>query len=234
MKPKDRIDLISHIGRELQDTMTTIDINIYLQSFGIRTPDVSMARSKWVYVREILAVVKEDVILRIARDLAIPIPIGPMAPAAGDLREFLHNRAIDTCIDDFERALAAIDADPATAVGMASTTLETICKAILDSMEFDYPKDESLQGLYKAAQARLKLSPDQHADPELKRILGGLVNTAAGIATLRTKFSTFHGRGRRQYRLGKRHARLAINAMSAAGLFLLETYEERYAKTGSA
>jgi len=226
LRPKDRMDIISKIGRELQASMTTMDINIYLKSFGIQTPGTQVADSKWVYVREILSAVNEDIILRIARDLKISTPVGAISPSSTHLLRFLQDRSIDACIDDFERALASVEEDPATAVGMASTTLESICKAILDSMGKEYPKDQSLTSLFKAAQSNLSLSPDNHADPDLKRILGGLTNTAAGLASLRTKFSTFHGRGGRQYRLGKRHARLAINAMSAAGLFLLETYEE--------
>ena len=75
----------------------------------------------------------------------------------------------------------------------------------------------------------MQLSPDGQADDDIKRILGGLVNVGAGIATLRTKYSNFHGKGKRQYRLGKRHARLAVNSLTTTGLFLLETYQERFA-----
>lgn len=228
MKPKERLDLISTIGRALQQDMSTVDINTYLSAFGIVTQDIQMANSKWIYVKELLAEVNDNTVIKVAKDLGLVTPADPLTSSTGDLKEFLERYSIDTCIDDFDRALNAIDTDPASAVGMASTTLETICKAILDSKEVSYPKDQSLTSLYKAVQSELNLSPGSHADPDLKRILGGLFNSAAGLASLRTKFSTFHGRGSKQYRLGKRHARLAINCMATVGLFLLETYDERF------
>ena len=228
MKPKDRMDLIIQIGRELQAEMTTTDINTYLCDFGIKTLDITMASSKWVYVKQLLSDVDDSVIIKVAMDLGLDIPSQPLASSTDDFRKILQQHSIEACIEDFDRAISNLESDPANAVGMASTTLETMCKAILDTMGESYPKDESLTSLYKEVQSIMNLSPEGYADPQLKRILGGLTNTAAGLATLRTKFSTFHGRGSKQYRLGKRHARLAINSMATVGLFLLETFDEKY------
>jgi hypothetical protein len=122
-----------------------------------------------------------------------------------------------------------VDADPAQAMASASSTLESICKAILDSFKLDYPKDQSLQPLLKAVFSAMNLSPEMQAEEEIRRVLGGLLNAAIGIGVLRTKYSAAHGRGDRQKRLTQRHARLAINATSTIGLFLLETYQERFA-----
>jgi len=72
MKKLDRLELISLIGRELQQRMTYSDIDSYLKGFkidiGIQT---SITNSKWVYVKEILAPVDEDIILNIADELEI-------------------------------------------------------------------------------------------------------------------------------------------------------------------
>lgn len=145
------------------------------------------------------------------------------------LKSLLDGSAYIHCREDFNKALRDAETDPANAIGMACTTLESICKAILDEIGTPYPKDESLHSLQKSVFQEIKLSPDAHADEDIKRTLGGLVNVGAGIAVLRTKYSTFHGKGATQQRLGKRHARLAINAISAVSLFLLETYQERFA-----
>lgn len=228
VRPLNRLELIDKIGRELQARMTTSDINVYLGAFGVETEDISMASSKWVYVKRLLSDVDESVIIKIASDLGLDIP-SVVSASTQQLRDLLDGSALQYCQEDFDRALQNVETDPSNAIGMASTTLESICKAILDGFGKEYPKDESLQSLLKSVQAEMNLSPEAHADPEIKRILGGLVNAAVGIATLRTRYSTFHGKGAKQLRLGQRHARLAVNALATVGLFLLETFQDRFA-----
>jgi hypothetical protein len=125
---------------------------------------------------------------------------------------------------DFERALASIDSDPGGAITSACSTLESVAKSILDGLGKPYPKDQSIQPLVFATLKELALAPDQYSEAEIKRILGGLVNIPAGIGVLRTKYGDAHGKGTQFAQLLPRHARLAVNAASTVGLFLLETY----------
>jgi abortive infection Abi-like protein len=227
MKPIEQMELISKIGRHLQANMTTKEINVYMARFSVKTPNLFMADSKWVYVKDILATVDESVIIRIAKDLSLFDPAEVVLGSAQLLTQ-LDRTSMQVCRDDFERALKDVEVDPPNAIGMASTTLESICKGILDAFETPYPSDESLQPLLKSVFQTMKLSPDGHADPDLKRVLGGLSNAGSGLAVLRTKYSTFHGKGASQLRLEKRHARLAVNALTTVGMFLVETYLEIY------
>lgn len=125
---------------------------------------------------------------------------------------------------DFERALSSIESDPAGAITSACSTLESVAKYILDGLGKPYPKDQSIQPLVSATLRELTLAPDQYSEAEIKRILGGLVNIPAGIGVLRTKYGDAHGKGTQFTQLLPRHARLAVNAASTIGLFLLETY----------
>lgn len=186
-----------------------------------------MASSKWVYVKEILAPLDDELIIKIAKDLDL-YSAAEIAPGTSQLITQLNKTSMQVCREDFEKALRDVDVDAPNAIGMASTTLESICKAILDEFEVPYPNDESLQPLLKSVFQSMNLSPDGHADPDLKRVLGGLSNAGSGLAVLRTKYSTFHGKGAHQLRLEKRHARLAVNALTAVGMFLVETYIEIY------
>jgi len=127
---------------------------------------------------------------------------------------------------DFKRAVSSIDSDPEGAVTSACSTLESVAKSILDDLGKPYPKDQSIQPLVLTTLRELKLAPDQHSEAEIKRILGSLVNISAGIGVLRTKYGDAHGRGKKFAQLLPRHARLAVNAASTIGLFLLETYLE--------
>ena len=226
MKPIERLQLIERIACELQDRMVTTDINAYLPVFGISYRWQVSCASKRLYVKDILTPVDESTLIDVAKDLDLPIPEVADHPARS-LADYLKVSGAATCREDFGRALDAISSDPSSAVGLACTTMESICKAILDGLGVPFPSDESLQSLMKEVSKRLNLSADGHADADIKRVLGGLSNVAGGLAVLRTKYSTFHGKGSRQYRLGTRHARLAVNSLAAAGQFLLETYAEQ-------
>lgn len=72
MRNIDRLNLIDRVGRELQSRMSYSDIAIYLTGFGIDTSQkTSSVNSKWIYTKELLANVEEDVILQLADELEI-------------------------------------------------------------------------------------------------------------------------------------------------------------------
>jgi len=153
--------------------------------------------------------------------------LGKAAPVVPILESAFADLSLDACRQDFERALSETDSDPAGALTSACSTLESVAKSILDQMDKPYPKDQSIQSLVRAVMGELDLAPEQHAEAELKRVLGGLANVAAGIGVLRTKYGNAHGRGLCDRGLESRHAALAVNAASTVSLFLLETYLAR-------
>lgn len=73
---KDLIDLIERLATELQKIYTTADINRYLRRFSISGATRSSVSSKRAYVKELLADVKDETVLKIAEDLGIPTPNG--------------------------------------------------------------------------------------------------------------------------------------------------------------
>ena len=225
IKPSERIDLIERIGKELQARYTFTDIDVYLNHFGLSSKPESDRYSKRLYVKATLENVSTDIVSKIANDLGLT-----SIQSVISIRDYLGEKGLDACHEDFDRAYKSVVNDPAVAIASASSTLESICKAILDFFDQEYPKDESMSPLLKAVTKQLNLSPEQHADPEIKQVLGGLFSTGQGIGVLRTKFSMAHGVGAKQKRLSERHARLAVNACSTVGLFLLETYHERFSK----
>jgi hypothetical protein len=226
LKPSDRVQLISEIGRAVQAAMKVADIPGYLAAFGVRAVIDAPVTSKWVLIREALVGVPEATIIAIAHDLKVDVP-GELGPGTLDLSRILSERGMSICQEDFSRALATVEADPAQAIGHACSSLESICKTIIEALGVPLPRDESFKALVKTVSDTLDLSPDKHADPDLKQLLGGLANAAAGIAVIRTKYSAFHGKSPKQRRLVGRHARLAVNSAAAVGLFLVETYLAR-------
>ncbi|MEO1660095.1 MAG: toll/interleukin-1 receptor domain-containing protein [Pseudomonadota bacterium] len=64
-----RLELISIIGRELQDRYTYTDLYAYLAAFGVPKVEDGATYSKWVYTKEALASADQETILNVARDL---------------------------------------------------------------------------------------------------------------------------------------------------------------------
>jgi hypothetical protein len=230
MKKIERYNLVCSIALKLQAEFNTSGINIFLGGFGIEHEMVNIVPSKRAYVENLLSDVPDSTVIDIGRELGLEIPNASIETNK-ELKNYLNQGGYQAAIHDFERALEYVKSDPEQAIGSASSTLESICKAILDRLNEPQPKDEALQSLLRIVFEKMNLSPEGHADPDIKRVLGGLLNAAVGVGVLRTKYSGFHGKSMEQKRkrLTDRHARLSVNAASVIGLFLIETYSEMYA-----
>ena len=130
---------------------------------------------------------------------------------------------------DFDRALSQAEADPEDAVTSACSTLESVCKCLLDEMDESYPSRQDIAGLAQAVENKLNISPGRDdIEPDIKRILGGLTNVSRGIGSLRTHCGDAHGRGRDVQRIDSRIARLAIHSASTVALFFIETWQKKH------
>ena len=229
MKQIERVNLICEIASTLQNQMTTPRINAFLSGFGVVCEKVSIPPSKRVYVEELLASEPTEVIIKIASELDL---YTSTAIATNNLATYLKSGGYKAAHDDFDRAMAFIETDPQHAMGSASSILESICKGILERLSCPLPSDQSIKALVKSTYGAMDLSPESHADPDIKQVLGGIANAAIGIGAIRTQHSSFHGRTdtQKKYRLTSRHARLAVGSSAVLGCFLIETYLERFSK----
>lgn len=116
------------------------------------------------------------------------------------------------------RIHAAVDTDPALAIGSAKELVESTAKLVLRDRGVEFKKDDDLVQLANRSAEALKLRPNQvstdgpDGGTAVKRILGGALNIVAGVAELRNAYGTGHGRDYRPFGLGPRHAHLAVNA----------------------
>lgn len=139
----------------------------------------------------------------------------------------------DTVQRDLERALASADTDAEDAVTAACSTIESVCRSILAELELPLPAKKDIEGLMRAVQEPLALSPTRSDLPteiaaDVRQVLSGLTTTARGIGALRTHGGDAHGRERGFKRIDGRIARLAIHTASTVALFLIETWEKKY------
>ena len=144
------------------------------------------------------------------------------------LGKILRNRDdLKSAEEEFDRTLAAVESDPATAVTAACSLLESILKIYIEEHQLRFPKKATIKPLWTVVSRHLGFDPAEVADDDLKRILSGLSSVVDGIGALRTHTSSAHGRGKVRYRLKPRHARLAIHAANTLGTFIIESWDER-------
>ena len=155
--------------------------------------------------------------------------------AGATVKAFVLKTALldfDTVQRDIARALASASDDPEDAVTAASSLIESVCRSILIELKLALPPKKDIDGLVRAVQEPLGLSPGRMDLPaeivgDVRQILGGLTSVAKGIGALRTHDGDAHGRERGYRRIDARIARLAINSASSIAMFFIETWERQ-------
>ena len=142
----------------------------------------------------------------------------------------------DTVGHEVNRALAleSAETDSDDAITAACSIIEAVCRSILLELKLPLPAKKDIDGLVKAVQEPLNLSPARSDLPDeiaadVRQVLGGLTTTAKDIGALRTHAGDAHGRERGFRRVDARIARLAVHAASTLALFLIETWERTIA-----
>lgn len=149
------------------------------------------------------------------------------SPAEGPISEVFMNYNKDEVQDIWNRALERKATDPKGAITLARTMLESVCKHILDEKEISYKDSEDLSQLYTKTSKCLNLSPAQHTDEIFKQILGGCNSVVLGLSGMRNKVGDAHAQGKKNIRVERRHAELAVNLAGAMSMFLIETLQAK-------
>jgi hypothetical protein len=133
---------------------------------------------------------------------------------------------------EIERIKAAIDVDPALAIGTAKELIETCCKHIADKLALNVPPNADMPELVKATLKGLQLVPEGISEEKkgvesIRRILGNFAQVTQGLAELRNLYGSGHGRNSSHRGLQPRHARLAVSAAAAFIEFVVATFHMR-------
>lgn len=153
------------------------------------------------------------------------------AVAASALREKAKALDLSSVHSDFDRALSQADSNPSGAITAACSTVESVCKCILDEMSKPYPTNKDIKGLAGEVAKHINLSPGRDDLPkeweqDIRTILSGLFNVIGGIGSLRTHAGDAHGKGKNPVPADPRIARLAIHAANTVSLFYIETWQK--------
>jgi AbiJ N-terminal domain 3/Abortive infection C-terminus len=167
------------------------------------------------------------------RPIFVAKRIEPGAAVAYDpLREGITGDETDYVARQITRMEVALREDPGLAIGTAKELVETCCKTILEERTGDSGAGLDLPQLVKRTAKELRLTPEDIPDQAaasntIRRLLSNLATITQGIAELRNRYGTGHGRAAGSKGLGSRHARLAVGAASTLAVFLVETQRAR-------
>lgn len=158
-----------------------------------------------------------------------------VTPGVSAAKEILGGADLVYVSQQITRMEAAVLNDPGLAIGTAKELVETCCKTILDERDIEASKNYDLPKLVKRTVRELKLTPGDipekaKAVETIRVLLSNLATITNGIAVLRNKYGTGHGKGVAAKGLGPRHAKLAVGAASTSAVFLAETHREGYYK----
>ena len=120
--------------------------------------------------------------------------------------------------EHLRRLQGIAETDPPLAIGTAKGLIESTAKAVLQEVGQVVDNKDDLPALVGKAQDALGLHPrSTSVGPDsteaVRRILGGMITVASGLAELRNRgYGTGHGPAGKRVGLRPRHARLAVNA----------------------
>jgi hypothetical protein len=185
--------------------------NEYLRRDGFEITEKTRISSKPVYV---------------GRNVGI---VG--VPGVEAAKQALSGTDVGYVAQQITRMEAAVISDPGLAIGTAKELVETCCKTILSERNIEIPKNGDLPQLVKRTVKELKLTPDDIPDKAkaadtIRVLLSNLATITNGVAELRNKYGTGHGKEAKAKGLGPRHAKLAVGAASTLAVFLAETHRE--------
>ncbi|GAA4830195.1 abortive infection family protein [Kitasatospora terrestris] len=122
---------------------------------------------------------------------------------------------------------------PDDAIGAAKQLIEATAKFVLLQRGLPVDDRHDVPALVKQAQQSLLLHPGALPGPRsgdspdnaesIRRVLGALTSAAVGVAELRNRFGTGHGRLVAPTGLGPRHARLAVGTAATWCELMLDT-----------
>lgn len=153
--------------------------------------------------------------------------IGALSTPSVSLDQHIKKRNIQSINEEFTRALDSVESEPREALSAACNILESVFKVYIEESSLEMPAKKDIKGTWKVIRENLNFDPSKVEDRDLQEILTGLASVVGGIGALRTHASTAHGRGKVNYKVEPRHARLAVHAAHTLALFVLETWDSR-------
>lgn len=125
------------------------------------------------------------------------------------------------------KAMSRRQLDPDGAITVAKTLIESVCKHILTKKGVEYPNNPDITKLYHLTSKQLNISPSQHIDTTVKKVLGNCQAVVGGIAHIRNKLSDAHSLEPDEISPISSEAELVVNLAGTISIFLIQTWENQ-------
>lgn len=155
------------------------------------------------------------------------LELADVTPTDASTLDALQDFHLSDVHEIWQRALSRKSEDPAGAITLARTLLESVCKYVLDEEGVPYDQNADLPKLWYATADLLNLAPSQHSQEAFRAILGNTQSIVNNIATLRNRLSDSHGQGRAPIKPKPRHAEFVVNLAGTMASFVAATWRER-------
>ena len=249
LSPKYKMELRENIYNEVWKKYKTYsDVEIFLrefikyewQSYGnYEAPDFEIiykGDTKNIDVKATLANVPQDTLIEIAIELDITVPM--VIPAYPTFIRVLqeNEKGFSYAYDIFNKAHNLILEDPAQAVSLANSGLESIIKQIMrdDSISKKIKETSTLYELTESVLKEFSFYPSNDVNKSIKTIGSSFLNISKQIENLRSDATFSHGKKDGDYIIDNSlYSSFIVNAATTVGLFLISFYEEKYQSEAS-
>lgn len=109
----------------------------------------------------------------------------------------------------------------------AASTLEAVLKVYVEVRSIEIKGKPVLRDLWRAVSRDLFDQPMPKEEQDIMKVMSGFRSVIDGLAGIRDKASSAHGRGLRPYKLEPRHAYMAIGAAETFCGFIVDTWLAR-------
>ncbi|MCL1971483.1 MAG: abortive infection family protein [Endomicrobia bacterium] len=173
----------------------------------------------------------QDTLFSIAVDIGIQVPM--ILPAFPTFTRTLtpNETGSSYAREMFDKAYKLVLEDPAQAIGLANSALESIVKHILEDPQvtIKYDKNDTLYKLTGAILKKFKFFPSEELHKNIKNIGSSLLRIASEIEELRSDKTFAHGKGKNDYIVDSSlYSAFILNSIITVGLFIISYYESKY------
>lgn len=250
LRPKYKMELISKINKSVfEEYQTYTAVEAYIREF-LEVTDYNNWTQEDEYNFELyfkkdktgkdvigltktLTHMPQDDLLRIAVDVGVPVPmVLPSFPTF--IRKLTpEETGISYAKEMFGKAYNLVIEDPAQAISLANSTLETIIKHILQDprSQIRYDKKDTLYKLTETILKEFKFFPTSELQDNIKKIGSSLLCISHEIENLRSDKTFSHGKQKGDYVINDSiFSMFIINSVATVGLFIISYFEEQYGK----
>ncbi len=154
-----------------------------------------------------------------------PFPGAADANAGAVGRDLLGTYANVECTALWEKTLARMPTDPAGAITLSKTLLESVCKAVLTDTGIKFHEADDLPKLYKSVARAIGLDPGPPMENSLRQALSGCFTTVQAISAIRNEVGDAHGKGPGRHTPSLRSAWLTVGLAGVLSAFILSSAE---------